>query len=279
MIWDWNACDRGGHPSTWVRSWTIWKYFRDYFPITLVKTCDLPPGKNYLLGYHPHGIMCAGAFGNFATEGTGFSELFPNIRPHLLVLKGQFRFPIHRDLLLSAGICASTPKSIDFILGAKQQDKGNAAVLVVGGAIEVLDAHPGSYRLYLSRRKGFVRKALQHGASLVPVLSFGENELFVQASNPEGTLLRRCQAWLTRRFGFAPPIFHGRGVFQYSCGWLPFRKPIVTVVGAPLEVAKIEDPSVEEVNALHEKYTSALSRLFEDHKDLYAAPGAQLCIA
>ncbi|XP_042150127.1 2-acylglycerol O-acyltransferase 2-A-like [Ixodes scapularis] len=223
--------------------------------------------------------MCAGAFGNFATEGTGFSELFPNIRPHLLVLKGQFRFPIHRDLLLSTGICASTPKSIDFILGAKQQDKGNAAVLVVGGAIEVLDAHPGSYRLYLSRRKGFVRKALQHGSSLVPVLSFGENELFVQASNPEGTLLRRCQAWLTRRLGFAPPIFHGRGVFQYSYGWLPFRKPVVTVVGAPLEVAKIEDPSDEEVDALHEKYTIALSRLFEDHKDLYAAPGAQLCIA
>ncbi|EEC15843.1 diacylglycerol O-acyltransferase, putative [Ixodes scapularis] len=51
------------------------------------------------------------------------------------------------------------------------------------------------------------------------------------------------------------------------------------MVGAPLEVAKIDDPSDEEVDALHEKYTIALSRLFEDHKDLYAAPGAQLCIA
>ena len=37
------------------------------------------------------------------------------------------------------------------------------------------------------------RLALQHGASLVPVYSFGENDLYEQADNRQGSRLRQCQ--------------------------------------------------------------------------------------
>ena len=37
---------------------------------------------------------------------------------------------------------------------------------------------PGTFNVVLGRRKGFVRLALQTGASLVPVVSFGENDMF-----------------------------------------------------------------------------------------------------
>ena len=46
-----------------------------------------------------------------------------------------------------------------------------------GGAAEALDAHPGKLELTLRKRKGFVRIALQTGASLVPSLAYGENDL------------------------------------------------------------------------------------------------------
>ncbi|XP_077488786.1 diacylglycerol O-acyltransferase 2-like isoform X3 [Amblyomma americanum] len=161
LYWDRNTCDRGGRRSDWARRWTIWKYFRDYFPIRLVKTCELPADRNYLLGCHPHGIMCAGAFCNFATEGTDFSGTFPGIWPHLLVLRGQFALPLHRELMLMGGMCSATQESLDWILS--REPCGNAAVLVVGGAIEALEARPGRHRLFLSRRKGFVRTALRHG--------------------------------------------------------------------------------------------------------------------
>ncbi|KAK8783062.1 hypothetical protein V5799_015595 [Amblyomma americanum] len=252
------------------------RYFRDYFPIRLVKTCELPADRNYLLGYHPHGIMCAGAFCNFATEATDFSATFPGIRPHLLVLRGQFSFPLHRELLLTGGMCSASRQSLDWILGGEA--RGNAAVLVVGGAIEALDARPGSHRLFLSRRKGFVRAALRHGTPLVPVFSFGENELFSQADNAEGSRLRRIQAWLTRRLGFSPPLFLGRGVFQYSWGWLPRRRPIVTVVGRPLDVPRRENPSDEEVDRVHRQYVDALLQLFNEHKGQCGAPEAELAI-
>ena len=57
-------------------------------------------------------------------------------------------------------------------------------MLVVGGATESLncgDKH--KVKLYLVRRKGFVKLALQHGRDLVPVFGFGENEIYEQGGN------------------------------------------------------------------------------------------------
>jgi hypothetical protein len=43
---------------------------KGYFPISLVKTHELPPDRKYVFGYHPHGIIGMGAIANFGTEGT-----------------------------------------------------------------------------------------------------------------------------------------------------------------------------------------------------------------
>lgn len=88
-IFDSGTPSHGGRRAEFVRRLKIWKYFRNYFPIKLVKTVDLNPEKNYIFGYHPHGILCAGAFCNFATEATDFSTIFPGIVPHLLPLMGK----------------------------------------------------------------------------------------------------------------------------------------------------------------------------------------------
>ena len=57
-------------------------------------------------------------------------------------------------------------------------------MLVLGGAAESLNAHPGKLELVLRGRKGFVRIALQTGASLVPCLGYGENDLPVKKLLP-----------------------------------------------------------------------------------------------
>ena len=94
---------RGGRRWPWLRDLQLWCYIRDYFPVTLVKTADLDPTKNYLLGYHPHGIIGFGAVVNFASNATGFNEKFPGITPHLLTLKSNFQIPVQRGLLLWNG--------------------------------------------------------------------------------------------------------------------------------------------------------------------------------
>lgn len=69
----------------------------------LVKTHDLSPSHNYIIGSHPHGILCVGAFCNFVTGSTGFGEMFPGIRPSLTTLAGNFRLPVFREYLMSGG--------------------------------------------------------------------------------------------------------------------------------------------------------------------------------
>ena len=67
-------------------------------------------------------------------------------------------------------------------------------------------------------------------ASLVPVFAFGENDLFNQVANPRGSWLRDVQQKIQKMVAFAPVLFYGRGIFQYTFGMLPHRKP-VNVVG------------------------------------------------
>lgn len=63
----------------------------------------------------------------------------------------------------------------------------------------------------------------------MPIFSFGENELFNQVENSPGSWLRWIQNRLQKIMGVSLPLFHGRGVFQYSFGLLPYRRPITTV--------------------------------------------------
>ena len=90
FLFDYDISSRGGRRFNIIRSLPAWRYYCDYFPIKLHKTTNLDPKKSYLFGYHPHGIISNGAFGSFATEGNGFSELFPGITPHLMTLKCKF---------------------------------------------------------------------------------------------------------------------------------------------------------------------------------------------
>ena len=91
LVWSYyfhmGTSSKGGRRSLMFRELKSWEYFRDYFPARLVRTRRLDVKKNYIFGYHPHGIMCAGAWLHFGTEGTGFSRLFPGIKPHLLTMK------------------------------------------------------------------------------------------------------------------------------------------------------------------------------------------------
>ncbi|XP_033919842.1 diacylglycerol O-acyltransferase 2-like [Melopsittacus undulatus] len=268
IIFDWDTPERGGRRLPCLRRWTVWRHFRDYFPVKLVKTHDLSPSHNYIIGSHPHGILCVGAFCNFITGSTGFEEMFPGIRPFLTTLAGNFRLPIFREYLMSGGLCPVTRRAIGYLLS--KNGTGNAVAIVIGGAAESLSCRPGITTLTLRNRKGFVRLALQHGAHLVPSFSFGENDLFRQVVFEEGSWMRSIQQRFQKMMGFAPCVFYGRGITSVqSRGFLPYAKPITTVVGEPVTVPKIEDPSSEVVDVYHEMYIRSLLKLFNENKTKY----------
>ncbi|XP_044079672.1 2-acylglycerol O-acyltransferase 3b isoform X2 [Siniperca chuatsi] len=259
LVMDWQTPERGGRRTTFVRKWRVWEHFRDFFPVKLVKTGELNPNKNYILGCHPHGIMSAGAFTCFSTESCGFNEMFPGVRSSLAILAGLFRIPLLREYIMCAGLYPVSKPSLAHLLS--KSGKGNAVVIVIGGAAESLASSPGVNIVVMRQRKGFVRVALEFGADLVPVYSFGENELFRQVIFSDGSLGRRLQDLFKKIMGFAPCLFVGERL-----AFLPYKTPVTVVVGSPISVPKRVTPTEEEVDHYHRLYMEALSKLFHEHK-------------
>jgi len=104
----------------------------------------------------------------------------------------------------------------------------------------------------------------------VPVFSFGENDIYDQLSNEKGTTIYKMQKNFQRIFGFTLPLFHGRGLLTYNVGLLPFRHPIVSVIGRPIHVPKEEKPSKELVEKIQTLYIEELLRIWDTYKDTYA---------
>ncbi|KAL3108436.1 hypothetical protein niasHT_015358 [Heterodera trifolii] len=270
FLYDFDTPRRGSRNWLWYKNSFVWKHFADYFPIKLIKTADLPPNNNYILGCHPHGVFSTAAFVHLCTSATGFGQLFPGLNSNILTLNGQFWFPFRREIGIGLGGVESSSHSLKFLLN--NPGRGRLIGIVIGGAEEVLDAHPGNHHLNLMGRRGFCRFALKTGTPLVPSYSFGENDLFDQLPNPRGSLLRTVQSTIKKKCGFCIPIINGCCGISDRFGLLPRRRSITTVIGAPIEVKRIGSPTPAQVDQLHLRYCNALNELFEEHKSKYGVP-------
>ncbi|KZL68212.1 diacylglycerol O-acyltransferase 2B, partial [Colletotrichum tofieldiae] len=261
--------------SEWLRSLPIWKFFAEYYPAELHKTHDLPPTRKYIFGYHPHGIISHGAFAAFATNALGFAEKFPGITNSLLTLDNNFRIPFYRDYILFMGVRSVSKESIWNTMskgGTNGEGMGRAVTIVVGGARESLEAQPGTLRLILKGRKGFIKMALRTGADLVPVLGFGENDLYDQLSPKTHPWVHNFQMFVLRVFKFTLPALHGRGILNYDVGMMPYRRPLNIVVGKPIKVttSPTAQPLQEDIDRLHGLYIAELQKIWDTYKDQFA---------
>ncbi|XP_073812550.1 diacylglycerol O-acyltransferase 2-like [Musca autumnalis] len=253
-------------------------HLRDYFPIELIKTAELTPDRNYLVVSFPHGIIGTGVTNNMGNNIGKWLKLYPGIRPKIATLDMHFRIPFLREVVRLWGLVSCSKQSLMYYLNKSNDPKhpdnrdgftSNAVALLVGGAEESLESHPGRYVLVLKERKGFVKIAIRSGTPIVPSFSFGEVDIFDQVANPPDSMLRKFQTFVKHLTGVSPLIVLGRGLFQYTFGLLPHRRHIVQVVGAPIEVKKMDEPDTKYVNEIHQKVIDSLYEMFEKYKYQY----------
>ena len=65
---------------------------------------------------------------------------------------------------------------------------------------------------------------------------------------------------------------------QTRFGLLPYRKPIHVVVGKPIEVKRIENPTREEIENMHATYVKELQKLYEKYNPIYGDKSVKLVI-
>ncbi|KKA01301.1 Diacylglycerol O-acyltransferase 1 [Hanseniaspora uvarum DSM 2768] len=273
----------------WWKNLNVWKYYCDYFQINIIKATDLEPTfkdiktnelyskdpMTYIFGYHPHGIAALASFG-LSNNGCGFQEQFPGINMSLLTLTNNFQLPFYREYLLMSGLSSVSKKNITKLL-----QNYTSICLVPGGAKESLavDFSGNKINLVLKNRKGFVRLAVDNvrttkrRTSLVPIFSFGENELYKVVNPKEGSFLRKLQVWLKNNIGFTIPIFFGRGIWNTDFGLMPYREKVTLCFGEPIEIdlSKYDENTPEEeiVDHFHGLYIDELLKIFDENKDKY----------
>jgi 2-acylglycerol O-acyltransferase 2 len=195
---------------------------------------------------HPHGAFCIGwalLYHNPAMRGVRFC-----FAPIL------FASPFFRIFTRAVNCPGSAARpSMNSYLR-----KGEDVALPPGGFEEATLTSNKVDRVFVKRRYGFVRLCLKYGVDIRPVYAFGEGKLF---NNIQGCWNLRLAL---NRFG-VPTIFTwGRWFFPF----LPTNGvKLYIVVGRPLTLPKIENPTKDDVATWHNKYINELKRIYEEHKE------------
>ncbi|SPR00809.1 unnamed protein product (mitochondrion) [Plasmodiophora brassicae] len=242
---------------TGTRSWTrvrekqsMWGLMEHYFSLRLIPQGKLDPDQVYMFGYHPHGIYPFTTV--WATRGRAWAQHYPKVTIDVLAATVIFYLPVIRDIAMWSGCRDASRESMSSAFKQRR-----SVMLVPGGEREMRENRPESDEVVLvTRHKGFIRQAIIHGVSLVPVFGFGESHLL------DNFRAKSTQEWFAKRTLYgAPHMPYGR---FYSP--IPNPAPVTVVVGDPIPVTQMDDPPADEIDRLHRVYFDALRHLFDQHK-------------
>lgn len=168
------------------------------------------------------------------------------------------KLPVISYFLEKVGFVAASTANIKSVL-RKDQSVG----VVLDGIAGMFQLDSSCEKGYVKERKGIVKIALTTGTPLVPVYCFGVTSLWRIIVDPFGWLER-----LSLFLNVSVTPFCGRpfGILPFGP---PFRHPILTAIGDPIMVPKIEQPSQEEIDLYHGKLMDGFLGTFEQHKASY----------
>lgn len=247
------------------RSLTSWMSFQilRYFSFKVIFRERLQPNQPRILCAPPHGVF---PFGNIVTMIAFPSVMGFSFRG--LASSVALRAPIFRQLLCTIGAVDASKDTALKLLKRKM-----TLGISTGGVREVFEANnpSGDEVVVLKNRKGMVKLALQTGADILPCYLFGNTHLYDLYTG--GVIGHNILQRLSRRLGFALILFWGRW-----CLPIPYRVPILGVMGKAIHVVKNDNPSSDEIDRIHELLLSDMRTLFDDYKGLYGWENKRLVI-
>lgn len=201
-----------------------------------------PPEKAIYL-WHPHGILSMTPL------------LHTVLKPHsrLVCLSIFHRVPFLRDLF---AYIRAVPSDLPSMREALEEE---SISVVPGGVNEMMKTEPGVLRCVIKNRSGVFRLALETGTAIVPVLTYGENELFSLVDSP---MLRYINQTLYDSTRMIIPWV----TFSSFLNWLQLADtplpPIRTYAGRPITVKRVEVAGEAEVESLRNRYLRHVQSLF-----------------
>lgn len=227
-----------------------------YFSLKVV--CEdqdaIQHGQTYVVGLEPHSALPTALPMMF----NRFCEVLPSPLRDIKILATSVAFymPATKHLWWGLGIRPIDKRSFGDLLKAK-----TSVVLVPGGLSECMIMKKGQEAMYLRKRLGFVKLALQHGAHLLPAFAFGQSDTYSWYRPGPPLVPVRVVDAVRKVLGFVPLTMWGR--FGTP---VPHKVPMMVVFGKPIVLPKLDDPSQDEIRTYLNLYITAIEGICERYK-------------
>lgn len=133
---------------------------------------------------------------------------------------------------------------------------GHSVGLVGDGIAGIFQSNHDDEVIALKRRKGLAKLALRTGAPVLPCYSLGNTAAFSAWFDSYGVM-----EWLSRKAQAS--IFFYWGRFGLP---IPHRVNITMIVGNMVLVEKVDEPSEDQIQVLHDKILDGFRDAFDSHK-------------
>jgi 2-acylglycerol O-acyltransferase 2 len=243
-------------PQRWFFKGPLFNIWREYFDykidisaITEDKTFN--HDAKYLFAEFPHGSMPVAQI-----ISASIMDQISGDRPSICGLGADavFMFAGMRQFMSALGVHPANRSNITKILNNYKR-----VAIIPGGIAEIYLINDKTEQIYLKERKGFVKAAIQEGAAIVPTFFFGNSRLFtiVGGSGSTDSFLAK----LSRSLKMSIIFFYGRFYLP-----IPFRRPLLMVLGKPIEVKQKDNPTIEEIDEVLEKLQESVTKLYYEKR-------------
>jgi 2-acylglycerol O-acyltransferase 2 len=209
-----------------------------------VRESNLEEGK-YIFMWHPHGVFPSSIYFHTQTQLTNWPKHLPSKG---VVFSNLQWLPFTTEIFQESNMVPSDYHPM------KKTLETSSISLFPGGMREMLYEDT----VILEKRRGIFKLALETGTPLVPVLSKGEAELCKAMELPE------CIQELMKPLDACIPIPTWKSFMKImGITQNPLKDPVYTVIGEPIEVQKIEEPSEQDIGYLKIIYIDSLKKMYK----------------
>lgn len=201
--------------------------------------------------WHPHGVS-----GVTPVIHNGYRITTSHYQPTKGVVHyGYFMLPFIKDIIPLLNAIPSDEYSIRDTLQTE------SISITLGGVDEMRRSSPKDLQLVVRKRRGIFKIALEMGVPIVPILTYGEQEIF-----PESDLgiLKMYNELMYEWFRFRIPFPTVNSVINWSRLSQTALEPIVSYTGKPIRTKKILNPTEQQIKKLRDLYIQRLQDLFDE---------------
>jgi hypothetical protein len=223
-----------------LNSFGIVDYFRSY---TLIIEQEIGKDHSLICG-HPHGIICFGGGLMMMTDALESLDFTCCVTRFLMYL------PISGIFVRLLGFKGANHQQFISLL-----KKGRNVFFLPGGFECAASTNHTKDRAFIKNRIGFIKYALQNGYKIYPMYTFNENKTYYTFNFFESLRL------VLTKLKIPGCIFIGK--------YLIYPKDdldLLTVIGKPLVLPKIDNPSKEDVIYYHKLYVKSLEDVYMKYK-------------